>query len=305
MDFSPVGEESLGVRSMCFYVETRDVRILFDAGVSLAPRRFGLPPHPRELERARAVRAEILRLAEAADVVTVSHYHRDHFTPWYPSVYMATDGEMYKRVYGGKRVLLKSPQDLNWSQRRRHYGLSKALREAGAEAVYADGGEWAFGGTRVAASPPLWHGPAGSKTGRVLGFAVSDGEERLVFLPDVEGPLEPEPIAFARGARPTVVVVGGPPTYLGWDLEKAVKNLAELVELRPHTLVLAHHLLRDVQWREKVAPLFELAERRGVVVATYASLAGRPEELLEARRRELYAEEPAAVAEAGEGEEED
>jgi len=50
---APVGEESLGVRSMCLYVETRDVRILFDAGVSLAPRRFGLPPHPRELERAR------------------------------------------------------------------------------------------------------------------------------------------------------------------------------------------------------------------------------------------------------------
>ena len=93
MEVVPVGEESLGVRSMCLYVETRDVRVLLDAGVSLAPRRFGLPPHPRELERAREVRAAILRLAEETDVVTVSHYHRDHFTPWYPSVYMATDGE--------------------------------------------------------------------------------------------------------------------------------------------------------------------------------------------------------------------
>jgi len=46
MEVVPVGEESLGVRSMCLYVETRDVRVLFDAGVSLAPRRFGLPPHP-------------------------------------------------------------------------------------------------------------------------------------------------------------------------------------------------------------------------------------------------------------------
>ncbi|MEM1598067.1 MAG: hypothetical protein QXI07_06155, partial [Pyrobaculum sp.] len=80
MEIVPVGEESLGVRSMCLYVETKDVRILFDAGVSLAPRRFGLPPHPRELERARQVRAQILKLAQSADVVTVSHYHRDHFT---------------------------------------------------------------------------------------------------------------------------------------------------------------------------------------------------------------------------------
>ncbi len=293
MEAVPIGEESLGVRSMCLYVETRDVRILFDAGVSLAPRRFGLPPHPRELERARKVRAHILRLAEVADVVTVSHYHRDHFTPWYPSIYMATDGETYRRVYGGKRVLLKSPEDLNWSQRRRHYGLAKALQEAGAEVIYADGREWSFGGTQITASSPLWHGPAGSKTGRVVAFAVKDGEETLAFVPDVEGPVEPEPVAFLRLVKPTIVVVGGPPTYLGWELDKAFAHLAEIIALRPHTLVLAHHLLRDAQWREKIGPVFELAEKQGVAVTTYAGLAGRPEELLEARRRELYEKEPA------------
>ena len=32
MEVVPVGEESLGVRSVCLYVETRDVRVLFDAG---------------------------------------------------------------------------------------------------------------------------------------------------------------------------------------------------------------------------------------------------------------------------------
>lgn len=84
MELIPIGEESLGVRSMCIYVETRDVRILFDAGMSLAPRRFGLPPHQKELERAREVRAQVTRMAESADLITVSHYHRDHFTPWYP-----------------------------------------------------------------------------------------------------------------------------------------------------------------------------------------------------------------------------
>ena len=88
MEIVPVGEESLGVRSMCLYVETRDLRILLDAGVSLAPRRFGLPPHPLELQRAREVREQILRLAAYADVVTISHYHRDHFTVPYPSQYM-------------------------------------------------------------------------------------------------------------------------------------------------------------------------------------------------------------------------
>ncbi|AFA39252.1 putative hydrolase (metallo-beta-lactamase superfamily) [Pyrobaculum oguniense TE7] len=301
MEILPVGEESLGVRSMCLYVETRDVRILFDAGVSLAPRRFGLPPHPRELERARSVRGEIVRLAQQADIITVSHYHRDHFTPWYPSVYMATDGETYKKVYGGKKVLMKSPADLNWSQRRRHYGLAKALQEAGAEAVYADGGEWRIGGTVIRASPPLWHGPAGSKTGRVIAFAVSDGEERLVFVPDVEGPVEPEPVVFLKEVKPTVVVVGGPPTYLGWELEKALQHLAEIIDLGPHTLVLAHHLLRDLAWREKIEAVLQRAEKRGVRVATYAGLLGRGDELLEAMRRDLYAAEPAPAQLAEEG----
>ncbi|MFN7105876.1 MAG: MBL fold metallo-hydrolase [Pyrobaculum sp.] len=288
MEVRPVGEESLGVRSMCMYIETRDLRILLDAGVSLAPRRFGLPPHPRELERAREVRAHMLELAEAVDVVTVSHYHRDHFTPWYPSPYMATDEETYVKIYGGKRVFIKDPGDLNWSQRRRHYGLVNALRQIGAEVIYVDGGEWQAGSTALKASTPLWHGASGSKTGRVLGFAVSDGEERLVFLPDVEGPLEPEPVQFAKSVKPTIIVVGGPATYLGVDVAAAVRRLKELVDLRPHALVLAHHLLRDKDWREKMGEVFDYAERRGVVVATYAQLAGVAEELLEANRKSLY-----------------
>jgi predicted metallo-beta-lactamase superfamily hydrolase len=88
---------------------------------------------------------------------------------------------------------------------------------------------------------------------------------------------------------------GGNATYLNWELDKALKHLAEIIALKPHTLVLAHHLLRDAQWREKMSSVFELAERHGVVVTTYAGLAGRPEELLEARRRELYEKEPAEV----------
>ena len=301
MEIVPVGEESLGVRSMCLYVETRDLRILLDAGVSLAPRRFGLPPHPLELQRAREVREQILRLAAYADVVTISHYHRDHFTVPYPSQYMATDSETYKAVYGEKTVLAKSPHDLNWSQRRRHYGLAKAL-DGVATVVYADGGEWRFGTTVVRASGPLWHGPASSKTGRVIAFAVSDGEETLAFIPDVEGPVEEEAVHFAEEVKPTVVVVGGPPTYLGWDLAPAVSNLKRIVDLRPRLLVLAHHLLRDVQWREKIGEVLQYAERRGVEVATYAKLAGREEQLLEARRRELYGESGRGE-EAGEEEE--
>ena len=46
----PIAAESLGVRSMCTYIETPDLRVLLDAGVSLCPYRFRLPPHPKEFE---------------------------------------------------------------------------------------------------------------------------------------------------------------------------------------------------------------------------------------------------------------
>ena len=48
----PLAAESFGVRSMCTYVETPHVRLLLDAGASLAPNRFGFSPHPK----ARATR---------------------------------------------------------------------------------------------------------------------------------------------------------------------------------------------------------------------------------------------------------
>ncbi len=33
----PLAAESLGVRSMCTFVETSDVKILFNAGIALGP----------------------------------------------------------------------------------------------------------------------------------------------------------------------------------------------------------------------------------------------------------------------------
>jgi len=69
----PLAAESLGVRSMCTYVETPDVRILLDAGVSLCPNRFGLPPHPKEFQAIVQGRKKISDAAEKSKVVTISH----------------------------------------------------------------------------------------------------------------------------------------------------------------------------------------------------------------------------------------
>jgi Predicted hydrolase of the metallo-beta-lactamase superfamily len=304
VEIVPIAEESLGVRSMALFVRTRDTAILFDAGVSLSPRRFGLPPHPLELRRVQELRAKLLEYAAAADVVTVSHYHRDHFTPWYRSVYMATDDHTYVEVYKGKLVLAKSPQGINWSQRRRHYGFKKAVGKV-AEIEYVDGKSYRFGRTTLTASPPLPHGPEGARTGFVVAFVVEDGEERLLYMPDVQGPANDAALGFALNAAPTIAVVGGPPIYLN-NVEWAtgVSNLERLASASGlRTLVVAHHALRDLDWKTRLAPVFEAASRSGVRVETYAGLLGREDELLEARRRELYRlmpAEPKSLEEGGE-----
>lgn len=59
-------------------------------------------------------------------------------------------------------------------------------------------------------------------------------------------------------------------------------------------LVIAHHTLRDLNWRNTFRQLFEEAGRLGgISVITYAGgLLNREDELLEAMRRELYTREP-------------
>ena len=61
---TPLAAESFGVRSMCTLVETPDVTVLLDAGISLCPYRFGLPPHRIEFQTISKLRKKI---AEAAD----------------------------------------------------------------------------------------------------------------------------------------------------------------------------------------------------------------------------------------------
>jgi hypothetical protein len=53
-------------------------------------------------------------------------------------------------------------------------------------------------------------------------------------------------------------------------------------------LIPDHHLTRDLKWREKLSEVFVEAEDRGVKIMSAANYGGVNEELLEARRKELY-----------------
>ena len=287
MLIKPLGEESLGVRSMSLYVETKDLKILIDPGASLVPFRFGLPPHPREFDALKAFRGKLMNLADKVDYIFISHYHRDHFTPPYSSIYMGTGAKDYELVYEGKVVFAKDYETVNPSQRRRGIGLFKAIQGLVNKWVKCDGQSIKVNNTRLIFSTPIPHGKPGSRTGYVVGLGIIDESSSIGYIPDVQGPLSREAVEFALNLRADFLIVGGFPAYLlggsfkQEDLNEANNNLVTIwSNAKPKKLIIAHHLLRVINWRDYLPS--------GIEAHTYASLLGLSDNLLEARRRELY-----------------
>jgi len=295
----PLAAESLGVRSMCTYVETPDVRILLDPGVSLCPSRFGLPPHPVEFKAINDSRRRIAEAAEKAEIVTLSHYHFDHHTPSYEDwlCNWTARTETARQIYTGKTVLMKNPREkINYSQRRRAWMFQKTGGNYARKLEIADGKTFTFGkATVVRFSEPVFHGPENSPLGWVLLTTIEYEDERFLFAPDVQGPMSPHALeAFAR-EKPQTTMIGGPPLYLAQfrvteeQIQAALRNLERVVTSVLH-IILDHHILRDEAWREKTKSVFDSAHKSGCKVLTAAEFLGRKNTLLEATRKGLFAE---------------
>jgi predicted metallo-beta-lactamase superfamily hydrolase len=298
---TPLAAESLGVRSMCTLVETPDVRVLLDAGVSLCPNRFGLPPHPLEFQTIARLRRRIAEAADKAEVVTISHYHFDHHTPSFEDWFVnwTEANETARQIYQGKRVLLKNPcEKINPSQRHRAWLFQKTGGKHAKTLEAADGKAFTFGnGTVLRFSEPVTHGPENATLGWIIMAEIKYEGERFMFAPDVQGPMSNRALKLIKAAKPDVVMVGGPPFYLGGfrvdeaQLQEGLGNLTSLVETVPLT-ILEHHALRDEAWRQRTSQVYEAASRTGNAVKTAAEFAGLENAFLESRRKHLYEEMP-------------
>lgn len=275
---------------MATFVETKDLRITIDPGVALGPSRYGLSPHPKEWERMEEHWREIVRYAERSDLIVVTHYHYDHHNPW--------EG---LEVYEGKRVLVKDPKSrVNYSQRRRASFFLKQI-EGRAEVEVADGRKLVEGETVIEFSEPVFHG-TDSKLGYVVEVFVREGDESFLFTSDVEGPSLEDQVRFVLERGPKLAMVDGPMTYmLGYrysraSLEASLRNLSAILD-SVGTLVVDHHLLRDLAWSEKLEGLLKRGRELGRRVLTSNELAGKPLDMLEARRKELYETYPVSKSE--------
>jgi predicted metallo-beta-lactamase superfamily hydrolase len=283
MKVIPLAAESLGVRSMAVSLETPDIRVLIDPGVSLAPKRYGLEPHKSELAMERKLWKTVLSKARKADVLTISHYHFDHHDPERPE------------MFSGRNLIIKHPlENINRSQKERSANFLKAIKGIPESIQYADGSEFELGNTSLAFSKAVPHG-TDTKLGYVVELAISHGKDIFLHTSDVEGPSLDSQLEFILECQPTVVACDGPMTYLMYKygnraMERSLANLERVIRETPvKTLMLDHHLARDLKWREKVALIFAVGEETGCKVTSFAGYMGKEDELLEARRKELVA----------------
>jgi len=300
---TPLAAESLGVRSMCTLVETSDVTVLLDAGVSLSPYRFNLPPHPIEFQTVASIRKEIANAADKAQVTTISHYHFDHHTPSFEDwvVNWTKKDETARQIYQDKMVLLKDPKkNINASQRQRAWTFHNTGGKHAKTVKSADGKTFTYGRTTLRFSEAVAHGSQTSMLGYVIMVVIEVGAERFMFAPDVQGPMSTHTAQLILYAAPTVIMLGGPPFYLkgsrveSSQLEQGLRNLGRIVEVAPLT-ILEHHALRDEFWRPKMEGVFQKASKVGHSVVTAAEFAGKENLFLESTRKQLYHDHPTSA----------
>ncbi|HVP37146.1 MAG TPA: hypothetical protein VMT04_09150 [Terriglobales bacterium] len=282
MKVVPLAFDSLGVRSTATWVET-DQKILIDPGAALGPLRYGLPPSKMEYQRLEELARVIISYAEKSDILVISHYHYDHHFP-------------EQDFYAGKVLLIKDPRNkINFSQKQRGKEFLSLLGKKPQRIESADGKEFEFGKTRLKFSPPFYHGQEYSKLGYVLMTSVSYKGEKLLHASDIQGPQTITATDWMISENPDILILSGYPTLLmGWKfskfgLEESNRNLIKILsQTKVHTIILDHHLVRDLHYLSKIEEVLKAAENLKKKVITAAEFLGKEPDLLEARRKELY-----------------
>lgn len=293
MKVTPLAFESLGVRSMATLIQT-DQNILIDPGTSLGPKRFGLPPWKTEFEALYETRASIQKHAQLADIITISHYHHDHFTPFTLGRFLDSSPKYAEEIYQHKKLFIKDPESkINKSQKKRAREFLENLKGITRDITYSDGGSYELGDTVIKFSNPLPHGPAGSRLGYLVTTTIRWKNKTVMHASDVQGPIYEGAKKYILDENPDMLILSGPPLYLlGFalskeDIDNAQANLIEISRETPKVVV-DHHLLRDLRCFDFIKSVQDETENE---VRVASQLIGKNPNLLEVRRKEFYLED--------------
>jgi len=234
-----------------------------------------------------------------ADIVTVSHYHHDHFTPSFTdTTWLASNLREAESIYRDSTIMAKDARSsTNVSQRRRGWIFQGFCRKVNAEVMVADSKSFGYGGTTVRFSGPLPHGEDFGELGSVLATVVESGSEKFIHASDVQGPMSNSVLQFILDERPSAIIIGGPPTYLSGvkasetSIDRALVNLTEVARNVP--LVIAdHHMLRAPDSIRQLSAVSTTVKPLGHSIMTAADYVGKQPQLLEANRMTLYRDDP-------------
>lgn len=281
MNIEPIASDSLGVRSMATSVETDDCRILIDPSAALGPKRYRLPPSTIEKNTLQKIKETIAQKANTCDILTISHYHYDHYDP-------------YETFYKNKTVFAKDISNhINKSQKKRGTDFKKEILES-CELIYCDDTQHSYGATTLTFSPPFFHGPENVRLGYVIMTTVDDGSQKLLHASDVQGPVTKDATAYIIKQNPDILIMDGPPTlFLGWrfsiqNLADASDNLLSIIEKTNCKVLLDHHLLRDLHYKKRFAKPYQ---KHGQSISTFAEYLNKENNTLEAHRKQLWEKE--------------
>ncbi|HEC82796.1 MAG TPA: MBL fold metallo-hydrolase [Thermoplasmatales archaeon] len=277
MKLKPLFSDSMGVRSMATIVEIGREKIFIDASAALGPSRYGLPPHQLEIETLMKTKRKIAELAKECKYFVITHYHYDHYDP-------------DENFYEGKKIFAKRiDTNINKSQQNRGLYFKEIFNER-ADIFYCDETEYEIDGYKIKFSPPFPHGPEGIKLGYVIMVSIEE-KNKILYASDVQGPVYEKTRDYIINEMPDLVIMDGPPSYfLGWrfsqeNLSKAEENLIKIIEKTDCNVILDHHLLRDLKYKMKMKNLYEVYDEK---IKTFAEWNGMKNNLLEAKRRELW-----------------
>src|SRR5207247_3876129 len=182
---------------------------------------------------------------------------------------------------------------INRSQRERSSAFVRKLKTYPKAIQVADGNQMDFGGTELLFSPAVPHG-YNDELGYVVMTRIADGGDVFVHTSDVVGPPLKEHLSFLIDAQPTVLYVDGPMTHMPENYpevhtKRSLSHLNRILRTTNiRTLILDHHILRDRDWRSRMASVFTVGEEHDVNVLTAAELRGDRGDQLEANRDRLY-----------------
>ncbi|MCD6301442.1 MAG: MBL fold metallo-hydrolase [Staphylothermus sp.] len=285
-----IGFDSMGTRGMATIIDTGNYKIIIDPGISLAPRRYGLPPHQLELNHLEKYLSFIRDELLDADVAIITHYHRDH--------YLYRRGE--EIYYRDKVIFLKDPiRNINPSQKIRAYILLNKMnvKNLAKKIAIIDNKEYTLDNIKILGSTPMPHGKPRTRLGYVIMVLINIDNYKVLHASDVQGPISKRATDYIIRIKPDLLIISGPPTYMAGTkidhkyIEQAFNNLVRIANKLPttSTIILDHHFMRDRNYSIYLEELRKNIDKgRNIKVITAAEYMGYRVKQLEAYRKELW-----------------